>query len=80
MRRRLSWHHLGVLPTICTAGKHNSTIWTELRLGELPQGAKTVKRNAAKPDDTKALDALRQDLPGAEKRRSDRSGTGVEAD
>jgi carboxyl-terminal processing protease len=56
-------HHLGVLPTICTVGKHNSDdLLTELRLGELPK-VPTVKRNAAKPDDTKALDALRQTCP-----------------
>jgi carboxyl-terminal processing protease len=56
-------HHLGVLPTICTAGQHNSDeLLTELRLGELP-AVPTVKRNAAKPDDTKALDALRKTCP-----------------
>lgn len=56
-------HHLGVLPTICTVGKHNSDdLLAELRLGELPK-VPTAKRNAAKPDDTKALDALRQTCP-----------------
>nr|WP_298684150.1 S41 family peptidase [uncultured Dongia sp.] len=56
-------HHLGVLPTICTAGKHSSdALMNELRLGELPE-VPMIKRNAAKPDDTKALDALRQSCP-----------------
>lgn len=56
-------HHLGVLPTICTSGKHNSDeLLSELRAGEMPE-VPTVKRNAAKPDDTKALDALRQTCP-----------------
>lgn len=56
-------HHLGVLPTICTTGQHNSDdVLNELRLGELPE-VPTVKRNAAKPDDTKALDALRRTCP-----------------
>ncbi len=56
-------HHLGVLPSICTAGQHNSEkILEELGLGELPK-VPTVKRNAAKPDDTKVLDELRKTCP-----------------
>jgi carboxyl-terminal processing protease len=56
-------HHLGVLPTICTAGKHNSDeLLSELRAGDLPK-VPAVKRNAAKPDDTEALDALRKTCP-----------------
>ncbi len=56
-------HHLGVLPTICTAGEHDSDdLLSELRMGELPE-VPTVKRNAAKPDDTKALDDLRKTCP-----------------
>ncbi len=56
-------HHLGVLPTICTSGKHNSDeLLSELRMGELP-AVPVAKRNAAKPDDTKALDELRKTCP-----------------
>lgn len=56
-------HHLGVLPSVCTAGKHSSDeLLTELKLGELPK-VPVAKRNAAKPDDTKALDALRRTCP-----------------
>ncbi len=56
-------HHLGVLPTICTSGQHDSdALLKELRQGDLPT-VPMAKRNAAKPDDTEALDALRQSCP-----------------
>ncbi len=56
-------HHLGVLPTVCTSGKVSAdTLLAELQSGQLPQ-VPTMRRNAAKPDDTEALDALRRICP-----------------
>jgi carboxyl-terminal processing protease len=56
-------HHLGVLPTVCTSGKVSAeTLLAELQSGQLPQ-VPTLRRNAAKPDDTEALDALRRICP-----------------
>jgi carboxyl-terminal processing protease len=56
-------HHLGVLPTICTSGKVSAeALLSELKSGQLPQ-VPTLRRNAAKPDDTTALDELRRICP-----------------
>jgi carboxyl-terminal processing protease len=58
-----SLHHLGVLPTICTVGKHDAdSLLRDLAQGRLPS-VPTERRNAANPDDTAALDALRQTCP-----------------
>lgn len=56
-------HHLGVLPTVCTSGKVSAdALLAELKSGQLPQ-VPTLRRNAAKPDDTAALDDLRRICP-----------------
>lgn len=56
-------HHLGVLPTVCTSGKVSAaSLIDDLQSGQLPQ-VPTLRRNAAKPDDTAALDALRRLCP-----------------
>jgi carboxyl-terminal processing protease len=56
-------HHLGVLPTICTVGKHSAdAVMKDLALGRLP-AIPTDKRNATSPDDTAGLDALRKTCP-----------------
>jgi len=56
-------HHLGVLPTICTVGKHDAdSLIRDLAEGRLP-AVPTEKRNAVNPDDTAALDALRATCP-----------------
>lgn len=56
-------HHLGVLPTVCTVGEEDADQLvhdlTDGRMAQVP----TAKRNAAKPDDIKALDALRSTCP-----------------
>lgn len=58
-----SLHHLGVLPTICTVGKHDAdALMRDLALGHLPS-VPTERRNAISPDDTPALDALRKTCP-----------------
>ena len=56
-------HHLGVLPTVCTSGEVSAAaLISELESGQLPQ-VPTLRRNAAKPDDTAALDSLRRLCP-----------------
>lgn len=56
-------HHLGVLPTICTVGKHDvDALLKELSEGHLP-AVPTEKRNNVNPDDTAALEALRKTCP-----------------
>lgn len=56
-------HHLGVLPTICTVGRHNAdSVLRDLSQGRL-KAVPTAQRNATKPDDTAALDALRKTCP-----------------
>ncbi|HVO04186.1 MAG TPA: S41 family peptidase [Candidatus Cybelea sp.] len=57
-------HHLGVLPTVCTAGQKDAgTLIAELSAGKL-QGVPTAERNSIQPDDTTAMDALRKTCPG----------------
>lgn len=56
-------HHLGVLPTICTVGRHDAdVVMKDLALGLLP-AVPTDKRNTVSADDTAALDALRKTCP-----------------
>ena len=56
-------HRLGVLPTVCTVGEEDADqLVGDLRDGRLVQ-VPTAKRNATKPEDTKALDALRNTCP-----------------
>ena len=56
-------HHLGVLPSVCTVGEEDADqLVRDLNDGRLPE-VPTDKRNAARPDDLKALDALRALCP-----------------
>ena len=56
-------HHLGVLPTVCTAGQHDAgKLIADLAAGRLQQ-VPTVKRNTVAPDDIAAMDALRKTCP-----------------
>lgn len=56
-------HHLGVLPSVCTVGEEDADqLVHDLMDGRMAQ-VPTAKRNATKPDDTKALDALRNTCP-----------------
>jgi carboxyl-terminal processing protease len=59
-------HHLGVLPSVCTSLYRSADeVMQDLRSGKLPM-VPTDRRNAVKPDDTKALDALRKTCPARE--------------
>ncbi|HEX6118847.1 MAG TPA: S41 family peptidase [Dongiaceae bacterium] len=56
-------HHLGVLPSVCTSLYRSADeVMQDLRNGRLPL-VPTGRRNAVKPDDTKAMDALRKTCP-----------------
>ena len=59
-------HHLGVLPSVCTSLYRSADeVMQDLRSGRLPQ-VPTDRRNTIKPDDTKAMDALRKTCPARE--------------
>jgi carboxyl-terminal processing protease len=56
-------HHLGVLPTICTAGQKDAAqLIAALGEGHLQQ-VPTAKRNTVAPDDIHGMDALRKTCP-----------------
>jgi carboxyl-terminal processing protease len=58
-----SLHHLGVLPTVCTAGQKDAgALMSELAAGSLHQ-VPTAKRNSVRPDDVAGMDALRKTCP-----------------
>ena len=58
-----SLHHLGVLPTVCTAGEKDAGVLiSELAAGELKQ-VPTTKRNSVRPDDVAGMDNLRKTCP-----------------
>jgi len=59
-------HHLGVLPTVCTASYTNADlVLKDLSGGKLPM-VPTDRRNLVKPEDTKSLDSLRKTCPARE--------------
>jgi carboxyl-terminal processing protease len=59
-------HHLGVLPTVCTASYSNAeAVLQDLNSGKLPM-VPTDRRNLTKPDDTAGLDSLRKTCPARE--------------
>jgi carboxyl-terminal processing protease len=56
-------HHLGVLPSVCTSLYRSADeVMRDLRNGQLPL-VPTDRRNAVRPTDTKALEALRKTCP-----------------
>lgn len=56
-------HHLGVLPTVCTASYTSAAaVLQDLNSGKLPM-VPTNRRNLTKPDDTAGLDLLRKTCP-----------------
>ena len=59
-------HHLGVLPTVCTADYTSAdAVLRDLNSGRLPM-VPTDRRNLTKPDDTAGLEALRKTCPARE--------------
>lgn len=59
-------HHLGVLPTVCTASYSSAdSVIRDLDARRLPM-VPTDRRNTTKPDDTAGLDALRKTCPSRE--------------
>lgn len=59
-------HHLGVLPTVCTASYTSAAaVLQDLNSGRLPM-VPTNRRNLTKPDDTAGLDLLRKTCPARE--------------